>query len=79
MMQVVQAIVNDRTHLQLTHPLSLCEGETVRGVIDVPRSVDEDKKDWAALAARSLERSYGESEPDYEAVELRETNREYET
>lgn len=77
-MQVVQAIVNDRTHLQLTRPLGLCKGETVMVTIDVPQSVDHDKNAWTELAARYLEGAYGESEPDYEAVELREINREYE-
>jgi hypothetical protein len=41
------------------------------------RFEDEDQKDWNIIASSSLERAYGDEEPDYELLEVKERNQEY--
>jgi hypothetical protein len=42
-------------------------------VTGVPES-DEKRKEWGDASRRSLQRAYGESEPDYSAKMIKEAN-----
>ena len=39
---------------------------------------DDEREDWTRLALASLERAYGEDEPDYSPGSLKERNPDYE-
>lgn len=39
---------------------------------------DDEREDWTRLALESLERAYGDDEPDYSLGSLREENPDYE-
>jgi AbrB family looped-hinge helix DNA binding protein len=42
-----------------------------------PADVAAEQQAWSGLAARQLERAYGEAEPDYSANLIKEPNPEY--
>jgi hypothetical protein len=56
--------------------LEKLKGKTVELII-LPLE-DEDQKDWNIIASSSLERAYGDDEPDYELLEVDERNPDYE-
>ncbi|HRF39690.1 MAG: hypothetical protein IAE84_11960 [Saprospiraceae bacterium] len=39
--------------------------------------VDDEDSEWHLQASQSLNRAYGEEEPDYESIVVREPNPEY--
>lgn len=44
----------------------------------VPDELERERGDWAAIAAQSLARAYGENEPDYPDSCVKEPNPHYE-
>lgn len=44
----------------------------------LPESYDEEREDWAQLSLESLERTYGDDEPEYSLDLVKEANPEYE-
>ena len=44
----------------------------------LPNSLDHEREDWARLALESLERAYGDNEPEYSLDVIKEANPEYE-
>jgi hypothetical protein len=76
-MIVLDAIVVDSTHLELTTPIATRRGKTVR--ISVAESADRDaeRQEWFAASASGLDNAYGDSEPDYPTSLVRESNPGY--
>ena len=44
----------------------------------LPKPSDEEREDWARLSLESLERAYGDDEPEYSLDLIKEANPEYE-
>ena len=44
----------------------------------LPKSLGEEREDWARLALESLGRAYGDDEPEYPLDLIKEANPEYE-
>ena len=74
--------VNLRAHFDgkqilLDEPFEL-EPDTELIVTILPKSLDDEREDWARLALESLERAYGDNEPEYSLDLIKEANPEYE-
>ena len=74
--------VNLRAHFDgkqilLDEPFEL-EPNTELMVTILPKSLDDEREDWARLALESLERAYGDNEPEYSLDLIKEANPEYE-
>ena len=74
--------VNLRAHFDgkqilLDEPFEL-EPNTELMVTILPKSLDDEREDWARLALESLERAYGDHEPEYSVDLIKEANPEYE-
>ena len=74
--------VNLRAHFDgkqilLDEPFEL-EPNTELMVTILPKSLDDEREDWARLALESLERAYGHNEPEYSLDLIKEANSEYE-
>ncbi len=74
--------VNLRAHFDgkqilLDEPFEL-EPNTELMVTILPKSLDDEREDWARLALESLERAYGDHEPEYSLDLIKEANPEYE-
>ena len=78
-MIIVKAKVVDSTHLELSKPIAARKGLTV--LVSVAELGDEDAErlQWLAASAESLRAAYGESEPDYSASMVKESNPDYST
>ena len=51
---------------------------TAKLIITVlPKSLGEEREDWAQLGLESLERAYGDDEPEYSLDLIKEANPEY--
>ena len=76
-MVLVKAKVVDSTHLELLQPITTRKGLTV--LVSVAESTDKDaeRQQWLAASAESLRAAYGESEPDYSASMVKESNPDY--
>ncbi len=76
-MTIQEAKVVDSTHIELSKPIQVSEGSKIMvSVTGVPES-DEKRKEWGDASRRSLQRAYGESEPDYSAKMIKEANPDY--
>ena len=74
--------VNLRAHFDgkqilLDEPFEL-ETDTELIVTILPKSLDDEREDWARLALESLARAYGDNEPEYSLDLIKEANPEYE-
>ncbi len=74
--------VNLRAHFDgkqilLDEPFEL-ETDTELIVTILPKSLDDEREDWARLALESLERAYSDNEPEYSLDLIKEANPEYE-
>ena len=74
--------VNLRAHFDgkqilLDEPFEL-EPNTELMVTILPKSLDDEREDWARLALENLERAYGDNEPEYSLDLIKEANPEYE-
>ncbi len=78
-MVLVKAKVVDSTHPELSKPIATHNGLTV--LISVAESGDEDaeRQQWLTASTASLRSAYGDSEPDYSATMVKESNPEYRT
>ena len=78
-MVLVKAKVVDSTHLELSEPIAARKGLTV--LVSVAEATDKDaeRQQWLAASAESLHAAYGESEPDYSASMVKESNPDYGT
>jgi hypothetical protein len=74
---VLKAKVIDSTHLELLKPIAAGRGRTILVAVDESGDANAEHEGWLELSAASLERAYGEDEPDYTAVALKETNPEF--
>ena len=74
--------VNLRAHFDgkqilLDEPFEL-EPNTELMITILPKSLDDEREDWARLALENLERAYGDNEPEYSLDLIKEANPEYE-
>lgn len=67
----------DGERILLDQPFEL-EPDTKLIITVLPQSLDEEREDWAQLALESLERAYGDDEPEYPLESIKEANPEYE-
>ena len=67
----------DGERILLDQPFEL-EPDTKLIVTVLPKSLDEEREEWAQLALESLERAYGDDEPEYSLDSIKEANPEYE-
>jgi hypothetical protein len=78
-MVLVEAKVLDSTHLELSKPIAARQGLTVFVSVVESAERDVEQQEWLAASASSLQAAYGESEPDYPASMVRESNPDYGT
>ncbi|MGO8703245.1 MAG: hypothetical protein ACLQVA_05455 [Candidatus Brocadiia bacterium] len=78
-MVLVEAKVLDSTHLELSKPIAAAQGRTVLVSVAERGEKDVDRQQWLAASAAALQAAYGESEPDYPASAVRESNPDYGT
>ncbi|MDQ3332638.1 MAG: hypothetical protein M3552_18645 [Planctomycetota bacterium] len=64
-MRVISAKIIDRTHLELSQPISAEPGETIE--ISVPENVDE-MRDWRDLARRNAVTAYADEDSVYDEL-----------
>ena len=78
-MVLVEAKVMDSTHLELSKPIAARRGLTVFISVAESAERDEERQEWLATSALSLQAAYGDSEPDYPTSMVRESNPDYGT
>ena len=78
-MVLVKAKVVDSTHLELSKPIAIRKGLTVLVSVAESGDTDGERQQWLAASVESLCAAYGESEPDYPASMVRESNPDYGT
>ena len=78
-MVLVEAKVLDSTHLELSKPIAARQGLTVFVSVVESAERDVEQQEWLAASASSLQAAYGESEPDYPASMVKESNPDYGT
>ena len=76
-MIVVKATVIDSTHLELSVPIDAPNGGTVLVSLAESGEQGDERLQWLAASAQSLQSAYADSEPDYESFMVREQNPEY--
>lgn len=76
-MVVVKAKVIDSTHLELSAPLAAPRGRTIVISIAESAEMDNERRQWLAVSGEALQSAYGESEPEYTAAMVKESNAEY--
>ena len=67
----------DGKHILLDEPFEL-EPNTELVIMIIPKSLHEERKDWAQLSLESLEQAYGDDEPEYSLDLIKEANPDYE-
>jgi hypothetical protein len=67
----------DGEQILLDEPYEL-EPNTKLIITVLPETLEEEREDWARLALESLERAYGDDEPEYSLDLIKEANPEYE-
>lgn len=67
----------DGQQILLDDPFPL-EPNTKLVVTVLPHAIDDERGDWERLALESLERAYGDAEPEYSLDCLKERNPDYE-
>jgi hypothetical protein len=67
----------DGERILLDEPFEL-EPDAKLIITVLPKSFGEEREDWARLASESLERAYGDGEPEYPSDLIKEANPEYE-
>ncbi|HEX8195690.1 MAG TPA: hypothetical protein VF571_05715 [Pyrinomonadaceae bacterium] len=65
----------DGKQIVLDEPFEL--NQSMKIVVTI-LSEDDEREDWARLAMQSLERAYGDDEPEYTLDMIKEWNRNYE-
>lgn len=75
---VLQARVVDATHLELTEPIDLPQGQSILVAVTEVTEEPEERRQWLAASETTLQAAYGDSEPDYSLDLLKERNPEYE-
>jgi len=76
-MVLVQARVLDSTHLELARPIATGCGGNVFVVVTESTNADPERQQWLDGSSESLRSAYGDSEPEYTASMVRETNPGY--
>ena len=76
-MVLVKAKVMDSTHLELSKPIVARQGVIVLVSVAESAEKDTERQQWLAASSSSLQMAYGESEPDYSASMVRESNPAY--
>ena len=74
---LMQAKVVDSTHLELSKPIAGHKGRIIIVAVAEGGEEDGERQQWLAASASSLGAAYGESEPDYPATKIRESNPGY--
>lgn len=67
----------DGKQILLDEPFEL-EPNTQLIITVLPKSLSEEREGWARLGLESLERAYGNDEPEYSLDLIKEANPEYE-
>jgi hypothetical protein len=67
----------DGQQILLDEPYEL-EPNTKLMITVLPETLEEEREDWTRLALESLERAYGDDEPEYSLDLIKEANPEYE-
>lgn len=67
----------DGERILLDEPFQL-EPDAKLIITVLPKSFGGEREDWARLALESLERAYGDGEPEYSSDSIKEANPEYE-
>ena len=76
-MQFIEAQVLDALHLKLSQRLALSPGSKVFITITPPEELAAEHEAQAALAAQGLAGAYGDQEPEYSPVSIKEPNPEF--
>ncbi|MBX7258613.1 MAG: hypothetical protein K1Y02_19790 [Candidatus Hydrogenedentes bacterium] len=76
-MKTVTARVLDATHLELSQPIAMQQGQTI--LISVVESAcnDPERQQWLAFSSENLSDAYSDSEPEYLDSMVKESNPEY--
>ena len=78
-MVLVEAKVVDATHLELSRPITTRQGVTVLVSVAESGERDAERQEWLSASATGLASAYGDSEPDYSASMVKESNPDYAT
>ena len=76
-MKMVAAKVLDSTHLELSQPIGAEQGRTVLVSVLDTGELDAERQQWYALSTECLRSAYGDSEPEYQATMVKESNPDY--
>lgn len=76
-MVVVSAKIIDATHLELSKPIAASYGEAVKVFITEADEGNNEHKEWLTISLEGLQSAYGDSEPEYPAAMVKESNPEY--
>ncbi len=67
----------DGDHIVLDEPFQLKPNTELIITVLPQQEFDEEREAWYAFALQVFEAAYGDDEPDYDSVPLKETNHEY--
>ena len=76
-MVLMKAKVVDSTHLELSKPIAAGQGRIIVVAVSERGEEDAEREQWLAASASSMKAAYGDSEPDYTASLIKETNPDY--
>lgn len=68
----------DGQQIQLDEPFELKPNAKLIVMVVSDETIDEEREDWRLLAHKSLDRVYGEDEPEYPLDMIKELNPNYE-
>ena len=75
--QPLKATVVDPTHLKLSRPIPVGTGQVVYVAFFHPEAEQNENSQWQAASRQTLEKAYGDDEPDYCAAMVKESNEDY--
>lgn len=77
--QPLKATVVDPTHLKLSRPIPVGNGQVVYVAFFHPEAEKNENSQWQAASRETLAKAYGENEPDYRAAMVKESNADYQS
>lgn len=74
---LVEAMVTDSMHLELSKPVGLKQGGKVLLAVSDAADQGLERQQWLEGAAAGLNAAYGQDEPEYTASMIKEPNQGY--
>ncbi|MCX7044054.1 MAG: hypothetical protein NTX50_01020 [Candidatus Sumerlaeota bacterium] len=69
-MQMLRAYVIDETHLELMSPIEASSGSEAFVSVANADEISQERMEQLTMSMQSLERGYGDSEPEYLASQI---------